>query len=468
MRGAKIVCTMGPSTLAEGVIERLIEEGMDCARLNFSHGEQAGHLATAQRIRVAAAAVGRHVSILADLQGPKIRVGKFPGGPVDLVDGQQYTLTGEESPCNGERAWVSYELLANDAKPGDLILLDDGLLAMRVREIRGADVVCVVENGGKLSDRKGVNLPGVKTTLPALTPKDIADLKYAVEVVKVDYLALSFVRRAEDVEQAKTLAQGTPLIAKLEKPEALDNLESIVDAADGIMVARGDLGVELGSEKVPMAQKRMIRLANQKRKIVITATQMLDSMIRNPRPTRAEAGDVANAVLDGTDAVMLSGETASGLFPVESVRMMKSLILEAEAASDFAVDPRQLARVSGGWEFTGAAARGAAILTTALQLAAVVVVTSDGQSAGLLSSYRPRCPIIAITDDENAARRLGLRWGVVARVEPPTANLMGSIELARGVLAELFPERTEGAFALVTGFPKGSRTNTVTLQTLRE
>src|SRR5690606_7610329 len=189
--------------------------------------------------RAAAAKSGRQVSILADLQGPKIRVGKFPDGPVDLVVGQEFTLSGEESPCNGQRAWVSYELLAEDARPGDLILLDDGLLAMRVKEVRGADVVCIVETGGKLSDRKGVNLPGVKTTLPALTPKDIADLKYAVEVVKVDYLALSFVRRAEDVEQAKALAQGTPLIAKLEKPEALDNLESIVDAADGIMVARG-------------------------------------------------------------------------------------------------------------------------------------------------------------------------------------------------------------------------------------
>jgi len=467
MRGAKIVCTMGPATQAEGVVERLIEEGMDCARLNFSHGEQAGHLAMAERIRAAAKKAGRSVSILADLQGPKIRVGKFPGGPVDLVTGHQYVLTGDESPCNAERAWVSYELLAEDAKPGDLILLDDGLLAMRVKEIRGRDVVCIIETGGKLSDRKGVNLPGVKTTLPALTKKDIADLKYAVEVVKVEYLALSFVRRAEDIEQARALAGDTPLIAKLEKPEALDNLESIVDAADGIMVARGDLGVELGSEKVPMAQKRMIRLANQKRKIVITATQMLDSMIRNPRPTRAEAADVANAVLDGTDAVMLSGETASGQYPVESVRMMKSLVLEAEAASDFTVDPRQLARVGGGWEFTGAAARGAAILTGALQLAAVVVVTSDGQSAGLLASYRPRCPIIAITDDEMVARRLALRWGVCARVEPPTPNVLGSIDLARSVLAEMFPHLTEGSFCLVTGFPKGSRTNTVTLQTLR-
>jgi pyruvate kinase len=458
---------MGPATQAEGVVERLIEEGMDCARLNFSHGEQAGHLAMAERIRAAAKKAGRSVSILADLQGPKIRVGKFPGGPVDLVTGHQYVLTGDESPCNAERAWVSYELLAEDAKPGDLILLDDGLLAMRVKEIRGRDVVCVIETGGKLSDRKGVNLPGVKTTLPALTPKDIADLAYAVDVVKVEYLALSFVRRAEDVEQAKALAKGTPLIAKLEKPEALDNLEAIVDAADGIMVARGDLGVELGSEKVPMAQKRMIRMANQKRKIVITATQMLDSMIRNPRPTRAEAADVANAVLDGTDAVMLSGETASGQYPVESVHMMKALIQEAEAASDFSVDPRQLARVGGGWEFSGAAARGAAILTGALQLAAVVVVTSDGQSAGLLASYRPRCPIIAITDDETAARRLALRWGVYSRVEPPTPNFLGSIDLARSVLAEMLPQVTEGSFALVTGFPKGSRTNTVTLQTLK-
>ncbi len=467
MRSAKIVCTMGPATLKDGVIERLIAEGMDCARLNFSHGDQAGHLATANRIREAAAAAGRVVSILGDLQGPKIRVGQFENGPVTLRQGEEYTLTGRESPCNDRRAWVSYERLAADAQPGDLILLDDGLLALRVKEIRGDDVVCLVESGGQLSDRKGVNLPGVKLSLPGLTEKDRADLRFAVDEVHVDFLALSFVRRAEDVLEAKELAGGTPLIAKLEKPEAVDHLESIVDAADGIMVARGDLGVELGAEKVPMVQKRMIRLANQKRKPVITATQMLDSMIRNPRPTRAEAADVANAVLDGTDAVMLSGETASGAFAVESVRMMNSLILAVENESEFAPGPRKMARVAGEWEFTGAAARGAAILTTALQLMAIVVVTSDGNSADLLSSYRPRVPIIAITDDESAARRLALRWGVYPRREPPTPNFLGSIELSRNVLAEFFPDSVEGAFALVTGFPKGSRSNTVTLQHLK-
>ena len=457
---------MGPATLEGNVLEQLVAEGMDCARLNFSHGEQQVHLETAQRVRDAARKAGRVVAILGDLQGPKIRVGRFESGPVELVRGQEFVLTGQESACTAHRAWVSYEPLAEDAKPGDLILLDDGLLAMRVKEIRGKDVVCVVETGGPLSDRKGVNLPGVKLSLPGLTEKDRSDLKFAVEQVKVDFLALSFVRTAADVLEAKALAGDTPIIAKLEKPEAVENLEAIVEAADGIMVARGDLGVELGPQQVPMVQKRMIRLANQKRKPVITATQMLDSMIRNPRPTRAEAADVANAVLDGTDAVMLSGETASGAYPVESVRMMKSLVLAAESESQFVLDPRSMVRVAGEWEFTGAAARGAAILTTALSLMAIVVVTTDGNSASLLSSYRPRVPIIAITDDEAAARRLALSWGVYPRKEPPTPNFLGSIELSRRVLAEFFPEQATGAFALVTGFPKGNKTNTVTLQHL--
>jgi pyruvate kinase len=468
MRYAKIVCTMGPATLKEGVLERLVEAGMDCARLNFSHGEHAEHLATAQRVRAAAAQAGRTVSILGDLQGPKIRVGKFAGGPIELTAGQDFILTGQKVPCTAERAWVSYEMLAQDVVPGNVILLDDGLLQMRVREIRGDDVICTVEVGGTLSDRKGVNLPGAKLSVPALTEKDKADLRFAVDVIKVDYLALSFVRRPTDVLEAQALAGGTPIIAKMEKPEAIENMEAITEVADGLMVARGDLGVEMGPEQVPMVQKRMIRIANQKRKLVITATQMLDSMIRNPRPTRAEAADVANAVLDGTDAVMLSGETAAGAYPLEAVQMMHALAVAAEAEG---IDPREqhkLARVDQDWELSSAAARAAAILSHSLPLMAIVVVTSDGHSAAMLSSYRPGVPIIAITDDHVAAQRLAVRWGITPHVEPPTENFLGSLELGRKVLRRHFPEATTGAFALVTGFPKGQRMNTVTLQQLSE
>lgn len=468
MSSTKIVCTMGPATLKEGVIEQLVDAGMSCARLNFSHGEHAAHLATAERVRQAALRAGKVVAIMADLQGPKIRVGKFENGPVTLVEGQTFTLSGKKCPCNAERAWVSYEPLAQDVNPGDLILLDDGLLAMRVESIVSDDVRCIVETGGLLSDRKGVNLPGSKLSLPALTSKDTADLEFAVSQIKADYVALSFVRRPEDVLAAKALSRGTPVIAKLEKPEAVTNLEEIVEVADGIMVARGDLGVELGPEKVPMVQKRMIRIANQKRKLVITATQMLDSMIRNPRPTRAEAADVANAVLDGTDAVMLSGETAAGAFPTPSVKMMRSLVDAAEAEWDHTRDALKLVRITGEWEMTSAAARGAAMLSSTLSLMALVVVTTDGRTADLLSGYRPAVPVLAITDDVTAARRLALRWGVTPVIEPPPANLLGSIDLARRVLRQHFPGVSDGAFALVTGFPRGSRTNTVTLQTLAE
>lgn len=468
MRRAKIVCTMGPATLKEGILERLVEEGMDCARLNFSHGEHADHLATAKRIRAAAEKAGRIVTILGDLQGPKIRVGKFADGPVELVAGKTFILTGEKVPCTKDRAWVSYEPLAKDLEVGDPILLDDGLLQMRVTEIRGQEVICTIEVGGMLSDRKGVNLPGSKLSLPSLTEKDKEDLRFAIDEIQVDYLALSFVRRPADILEAKALAGDTPIIAKMEKPEAIENMEAITDVADGLMVARGDLGVEVGPEQVPMVQKRMIRIANEKRKLVITATQMLDSMIRNPRPTRAEAADVANAVLDGTDAVMLSGETAAGQYPIESVRMMHSLVMAAEEGGTLPTNLDRLARVDSGWEFSGAAARAAAILTRSLPLLGVVVVTSDGRSADLLSSYRPGVPIVAITDDVAAARRLAVRWGVVPHIEPPTQNFLESIGLARKVLHRVFPRDNAGSFALVTGFPKGNRTNTLTLQQLAD
>jgi pyruvate kinase len=473
MRRAKIVCTMGPAVLQGDGLEQLVAAGMDCARLNFSHGDSRQHLQTAERLRRAAAAAGRSISILADLQGPKIRVGTFPGGSVELPAGASFVLSGRPGENSAERATVSYEALAADLRPGHTVLLDDGLLALRVREVRGDDVICVVEVGGTLSDRKGVNLPGVPLSVPALTEKDRADLRFAIDEVRADYLALSFVRRAEDIIEAKALAKSTPVIAKLEKPEAVDHLEAIVDAADGIMVARGDLGVELGPEKVPMIQKRMIHAANRRGKLVITATQMLDSMIRNPRPTRAEAADVANAVLDGTDAVMLSGETATGRYPLDAVRMMDLLVREAETNQDEELSSRQLPEVSGEWEFTNAAARAAALLSFTLPLAGIVVLTRHGRSVELLSGYRPRAPIVAITPDAVAAQRLALRWGVRAR----TAPLVHEPEEARRLAARVLEEEglvpgsggtpgTNGAvaYALVAGWPPDGRTNTVTLQ----
>lgn len=454
---------MGPSSLAEGVLERLVAAGLDCARLNFSHGNHETHRATAERVRAISRTLGRPVALLADLQGPKIRVGVFPNGPVELVAGQTFVLTASEIPCTSERACVSYPGLSEELAPGDVALLDDGLLALRVVRIEGTDVVCEVEVGGPLSDRKGVNFPGAKLKVPALTDKDRLDLAFAVDELKVDYLALSFVRRPEDIEEAKSLAKGTPIIAKIEKPDAIDNLEAILDAADGAMVARGDLGVELGVEKVPMVQKRIIFEANRRGKLVITATQMLDSMIRNPRPTRAEAADVANAILDGTDAIMLSGETASGKYPLESVQMMNALACEAEGSTERLEELREHLNTDFEWEFASAAARSAASLTYSLSLDAVVVFTSDGRSGELLASYRPRAPLFAVTSDARVATKLALHWGVTPELRPSPETVRDACGVASSLLraAGVAPG---SRYALVIGFPAGERTNSVLLQ----
>jgi len=465
MRRAKIVCTMGPAALAPGVLEELVGAGMDCARLNFSHGEHATHLETAERVRAAGLALGRHVSILADLQGPKIRVGVFAGGPIELLVGSEFVLTGRDVPSSRARASVSYPLLALELSAGDLVLLDDGLLGLRVLHVDGDDVVCLVETGGTLSDRKGVNLPGAKLSVPALTAKDRTDLRFAVDTVRADYLALSFVRQAADLREAKLLAGGTPLIAKIEKPEALENLLEIIDESDGVMVARGDLGVEVGSAKVPMEQKRIIAAANARGKLVITATQMLDSMIRNPRPTRAEAADVANAILDGSDAVMLSGETAMGRYPRATVEMMAAITLEAEKD----MGPGSSAVLVGlGADLDGLSGLGEAVrrLCQELPLSAVVVTTHTGRSAEIVAAHRPCAPLYALTDNEATLRRLAVRWGVQPRLAPRAVDLEATVEAAFGVL------RDEGhalgsRFALVTAWPPGQRCNALLLQTLR-
>lgn len=469
MRRTKIVCTLGPASSDPAVIDALVAAGMDCARLNFSHGTHESHAEMAEKVRAAASRARRPLAILADLCGPKIRVGEFPDGPVQLEPGQTFTLTTEDVPGSADRASVSYEPLARDVKVGNRILLDDGLLALRVEAIEATEVRCVVETGGLLSDRKGVNLPGVHLSTPALTEKDEHDLRFAVDELKADYLALSFVRSAEDVRRAQALAKGVPVIAKIEKPEAIDALDEILDQADGAMVARGDLGVELGSEKVPLLQKRIIRETNLRGKVVITATQMLDSMIRNPRPTRAEAADVANAVIDGTDAVMLSGETAAGRYPQKAVEMMAIIAreIETEWVEELSRTTRDLKIVPHeDWTFPTAAARAAAVLSTHMDLCAIVTFTQDGRSAALLGEYRPRAPIVAITARREVAQRLALRWGVNPRLEVPPEDLEETLRIAQSVLAREKIAKTGDAFAMVSGWPTSGRTNTVKLHRL--
>ncbi|MFO0751687.1 MAG: pyruvate kinase, partial [Myxococcota bacterium] len=360
---------------------------------------------------------------------------------------------------------VTYPDLAQDVHPGDILLLDDGLLRLRVDHVSGPDIHTIVEIGGPLSDKKGINVPGRRLSTPALTAKDRLDLAFAVDVIGVEYVALSFVRTAEDVLETQRLAKGTPVIAKIEKPDAITNLEAILDAADGAMVARGDLGVEVGAEKVPLLQKRIINEVNKRRKLVITATQMLDSMIRNPSPTRAEAADVANAVIDGTDALMLSGETASGAYPVLAVQMMDKIIREVE--TDWLTRDQAKRDVSKAfeneWAFSDAAASAAALLSYALPLEALVVFTRDGRTAWLLSEYRPRAPIVALTSNRGVANMLALHWGVMPRVEVPPENLQETLRVATGLLLREGMCKVGDAFALVLGWPVSSGTNTVKL-----
>jgi pyruvate kinase len=467
MRRVKIVCTLGPAVTTPEMIEKLVKAGMDCARLNFSHGSHESHAAAAKMVRDAGMKAGRPVALLADLCGPKMRVGRFAAGKVELAVGQRFTLTNRD--VQGDETIVSqtYTPLPQDVTEGTIILLDDGLLRLRVLETNATDVITEVEVGGELSDKKGLNVPGAQLSTPALTPKDRIDLLFAVNDLKVDYLALSFVRRPEDVEEAQAIARGTPVIAKIEKPEAVENLGAILDTADGAMVARGDLGVEVGSEFVPLIQKRIIREVNARGKLVITATQMLDSMIRNPRPTRAEAADVANAVLDGTDAIMLSGETASGKYPIESVQMMDAISREVE---------REMFRVGKGaadlpplpesWGFTNAAATAAARMSYLLPLKAIVTFTRDGRTARILSENRPRAPVIAVTSRPEIATRLALEWGVVPRVEVPPEDLEETLRLATSLLVREKICQKGDEFALVIGWPLSTSTNTIKLHRL--
>jgi pyruvate kinase len=415
----KIVCTIGPASASPPVLRALVAAGMNVARINFSHGTHDQHSEVIAAVRAIAKDIGRPVAILGDLQGPRIRIGDLPA-PVMLLEGSDLVLAPEANATVGDVP-VTYGDLANDVKVGDRILINDGLLDLVVLDVRAPRVVARVVHGGPMSSHKGINLPGVLVSAPSITEKDRADVDFAVRQ-EVDYLALSFVRRAKDIEGLRRLIPPHMLVvAKIEKDTALANLDSILRVADAVMVARGDLGVELPFEEVPIAQKRIISLANAAGRPVITATQMLESMIENPRPTRAEASDVANAILDGTDAVMLSAETAAGQYPELAVRAMSRIITEIEshpAPRQRVTDHARLRRADGPVETEDAIAAATVAAVRMLAVPLIIVFTKSGFSARVVASHRPEVPILAITDVERTYRQLALVWGVQPELVP--------------------------------------------------
>lgn len=467
MRKAKIVCTIGPASQSPAVLDRLIEAGLDVARLNFSHGSHESHARAIASVREAAAGRGRAVAIIQDLQGPRIRIGALPAA-VEAQAEDKLILTPEGASLGSERAGlrlpVTYPDLARDVKPGARILINDGLVELTVERVVGEEVRCRVVTGGLIASHKGLNLPGTEVSAPAVTEKDREDLRFGL-AQGVDYVALSFVRGPEDIAAARQVMAGqgkdVPVIAKIERAEAVEALETILEAADGVMIARGDLGVELGPESVPVLQKRIIEEANRRRRLVITATQMLESMTEHPRPTRAEASDVANAVFDGTDAVMLSAETAAGRYPVESVQVMDRIVRTAE-------DNPSMRRPQG--EGRGSTSIPEALCEAALQAAeatgsrAIVVFSESGASARLMSKQRPAAPIVAFTPFEPVRRRMALYWGVLPLPMPRIAEADARVHEVERRLAEQALAATGARIVILSGTLVGQIGGTNTLK----
>ncbi|NOY77782.1 MAG: pyruvate kinase [Calditrichaeota bacterium] len=468
MKRAKIIATLGPASNSPEIIQKLIQTGVDVVRLNFSHGTHDEHARMIQIVRNLSKKLNRPIGILQDLQGPKIRVGPIKDGHILLKDGQKITITTEPLTGTTEMISTTYKHLPKDVSPGDRILLDDGLLELRVTKTADTKVICEVIHGGPLGSHKGINLPGVKLSTPSLTEKDKIDLKFGIEQ-KVDFVALSFVRTPLDVAELKKLIEdeGTdiPVIAKLEKPEAIENLDDILSVADAAMVARGDLGVEMNPEKVPIIQKDIIRKCIEKSIPVITATQMLESMRFQPRPTRAEASDVANAIFDGTDAVMLSAETAAGEYPVESVQMMRKIIEEAEQHSREDAHPVLPSGRHAQKTFPDSISEAACEAALELNARAIVAFTQSGFTARLISKYRPSTQIVAFTLSEKVRHRLLLNWGTTTR----KIDMINSLdEMIQRVEKALLSDGlvTQGdSIVIVSGAPLGVKgtTNMMTL-----
>ncbi|MBP2402299.1 pyruvate kinase [Streptomyces syringium] len=457
MRRAKIVCTLGPATDSYEQIKALVEAGMDVARLNLSHGTYADHETRYERVRKAAEETGRNVGILADLQGPKIRLGTFREGPVLLERGDDFTITVDDAEGDRHICGTTYPGLAADVTKGERILVDDGRVTLEVTEVDGPRVRTIVIEGGMVSDHKGLNLPGVAVSVPALSDKDVHDLRWAIRT-GADIIALSFVRSAHDIEDVHRIMDEEgcrlPVIAKIEKPQAVANLDDIVAAFDGIMVARGDLGVEMPLETVPLVQKRAIKLAKRNAKPVIVATQMLDSMIDASRPTRAEASDVANAVIDGTDAVMLSGETSVGKYPVETVKTMGRIVRAAEedvlAKGLPPLTERSKPRTQGG-----SVARAAAEMGDFLGAKFLVAFTQSGDTVRRLSRYRSPIPLLAFTPEPATRSQLNLTWGVETFLGPMVQTTDEMVDQVDEYLLRIGRCRKGDMVIITAGSPPG-------------
>ena len=472
-RATKIVATLGPASSSPAILERMIAAGVDVMRLNFSHGKAQDHIDRAALVREAAHKVGKEVAIMADLQGPKIRVGRFEGDRTMLEGGQKFILDGAMSALgNHDRVGLDYKELARDVRPGDTLLLNDGLLKLSVESVRGEEVHTVVVTGGELSNNKGINKAGGGLTAPALTAKDMEDIRTAMSF-QCEFLAVSFPKSATDMEMARQLANvaGEPwrhkpqLIAKIERSEAIPALEQILKASDGIMVARGDLAVEVGNAAVPALQKRMIKLAREMDRFIITATQMMESMIVNPVPTRAEVSDVANAVLDGTDAVMLSAETAAGRYPVETIEMMSSICIEAERAEEISLDAGFTNKTFG--RIDQSIAMAALFAAYHLGCKAILALTESGSTALWMSRQKIHVPIFGLTSQMRSQRRMAMYRNVTPLLMPNFTDRDEALRHAEELLVERGVLKPGETYAITCGEPMGYPGGTNMLKVVR-
>ncbi len=475
-RFAKIVATIGPASQDEVMIGHLIQAGMNVARLNFSHGNHEDHAEVFRRIRDTSEKLNKPITIIQDLQGPKIRTGDLENGQVELKPGQKLLLTTQKILGNNQVVSVDFDDLPRSVSTGGRILLDDGNLELAVIKVEEQQVETRVVLGGVLKPHKGINLPGAHLDIPSLTEKDLDDLAFGIKL-GFDAVAISFVRSPKDIVGVKNAIsrlskdnKAIPVIAKLERPEALDNLDKIVEIADGVMVARGDLGVEMPAETVPIAQKRIIETANQHGKVVITATQMLDSMIHNPRPTRAEASDVANAIFDGTDAVMLSGETAAGKYPIQAVEMMNAIICQAESHMAEWGHCRTVASKESDSDDTYFLTQAARELAHDRNVSAIAVFTKSGRTAWMMSKTRPEVPILAFTPEPDTYHRLSLYWGVVAQLVPHVNTIEEMLAAVESKMLATTPIQPGQQVVLICGFPVHAvrATNMALLHTVGE
>ncbi|NJP37012.1 pyruvate kinase [Alkalicoccus luteus] len=463
MRKTKIVCTIGPASESKEKLAELIDSGMNVARLNFSHGDFEEHGARIENIREAAKAAGTDTAILLDTKGPEIRTQTIEGGSVELEKGQTLRVSMEEVTGNNEVISITYPGLVNDVHTGSKLLLDDGLIELLVTEVKETELITEVLNSGELKNKKGVNVPNVSVNLPGITEKDAADIEFGIEQ-DVDFIAASFVRRASDVLEIRELlekhhAEHIQIIPKIENQEGVDNIEEILEVSDGLMVARGDLGVEIPSEEVPLVQKDLIKRCNRLGKPVITATQMLDSMQRNPRPTRAEASDVFNAILDGTDAIMLSGETAAGLYPVESVQTMQNIALRAETAMKHEDALRRITKESDR-TITEAISQSVAHTALNLEASAILTATQSGHTARMISKYRPESVIIAVTSSARVSRALSLVWGVHSQIGQPVSSTDEMLQLSVDEALKSGHVKNGDLVVITAGVPVGEQGTT--------